>query len=91
MSKPCVLKDGEVYKMWFCSRGERYRIRYAESPDGLVWTRIGAQDKIDVSSEGWDSDMIEYPCVFDHGARRYLLYSGNGYGREGFGIAVWTE
>jgi hypothetical protein len=27
--------------------------------------------------------------VFAHDGRRYLLYSGNGYGREGFGIAVW--
>jgi hypothetical protein len=32
--------------------------------------------------------MIEYPCVFDHGGRRYLLYSGNGFGKAGFGIAV---
>jgi hypothetical protein len=87
--KPCVLKDGGIYKMWFCSRGDRYRIRYAESPDGLAWTRVGEQDSIDVSADGWDSDMIEYPCVWEHGGRRYLLYAGNGYGREGFGIAVW--
>ncbi|MFO1099226.1 MAG: hypothetical protein U1E81_13390 [Xanthobacteraceae bacterium] len=87
--KPCVIKDGARYKMWFCSRGERYRIRLAESPDGVVWTRVGKQDAIDVSAEGWDADMIEYPCVFDHGGRRYLLYAGAGYGREGFGLAVW--
>jgi hypothetical protein len=89
MCKPCVLKDGAIYKMWFCSRGERYRIRYAESKDGIVWERIGDQDAIDVSAEGWDNTMIEYPCVFDHSGRRYLLYSGNAYGLEGFGIAVW--
>jgi hypothetical protein len=89
MCKPCVIKDGDTYKMWFCSRGERYRIRYAESRDGIVWSRVGEQDAIDISPEGWDSDMIEYPCVFDHKGERYLLYSGNGYGREGFGIAVW--
>jgi hypothetical protein len=89
LCKPCVLKDGDTYKMWFCSRGERYRIRYAESQDGIVWKRKGHQEAIDVSNEGWDSDMIEYPCLFDHKGRRYLLYSGNGYGREGFGIAVW--
>jgi hypothetical protein len=87
--KPCVIKDGATYKMWFCSRGARYRIRVAESRDGRVWTRIGERDAIDVSAEGWDSDMIEYPCVFDHDGRRYLLYAGAGYGREGFGLAVW--
>ena len=26
------------------SRGDRYRIRCAESPDGLNWTRIGEQE-----------------------------------------------
>jgi hypothetical protein len=87
--KPCVLKDGNIYKMWFCSRGERYRIRYAESADGIQWTRVGDKDSIDVSSDGWDSDMIEYPCVFKHDGSQYLLYSGNEYGRAGFGIAVW--
>lgn len=91
MSKPCIRKNEQGYQMWFCSRGERYRIRYAESQDGLTWTRINLQDAIDVSLNGWDSEMIEYPCVFDHNGRRYLLYSGNGYGLEGFGIAIWDK
>jgi hypothetical protein len=86
--KPCVLKGRDGYEMWFCSRGERYRIRYARSTDGLHWTRHDDEVGIDVSTEGWDSDMIEYPSVFDHGGSRYMLYAGNGYGRDGFGIAV---
>lgn len=86
--KPCVLKGPEGYEMWFCSRGERYRIRYARSPDGLHWTRHDDEVGIDVSAHGWDSDMIEYPSVFEHRGERYMLYAGNGYGREGFGIAV---
>jgi hypothetical protein len=32
--------------------------------------------------------MVEYPFVFDHRGTRYMLYSGNGFGREGFGLAV---
>jgi hypothetical protein len=28
-----------------------------------------------------------YPCVFDHGGDRFLLYNGNAYGRTGFGLA----
>jgi predicted GH43/DUF377 family glycosyl hydrolase len=86
--KPCVIRDGDQYSMWFCSRGDRYRIRYAHSTDGLTWTREAGIDGIDVSPAGWDSDMIEYPCVFDHDGRRYLLYAGNGYGATGFGLAV---
>jgi len=33
--------------------------------------------------------MIEYPCVFDHNAHRYMLYARNDYGREGLGLAVF--
>lgn len=86
--KPCVLKTGDIYEMWFCSRGDRYRIRYARSSDGLAWTRHDAEVGIDVSASGWDSEMIEYPCTFDHGGCRYMLYAGNGYGRAGFGLAM---
>lgn len=89
--KPCVINDGDRYRMWFCSRGHRYRIRLAESSDGLTWQRAGGTAGIDVSADGWDSDMIEYPSVFDHNGRRYLLYAGNGYGAAGFGIAVLDD
>jgi hypothetical protein len=41
----------------------------------------------DVSEEGWDSEMMCYPYVFDHKGERYMLYNGNGYGKSGFGIA----
>lgn len=87
MCKPCVIRTGGRYEMWFCTRGHRYRIHHATSPDGIVWTRTG-RAPLDVSDNGWDSDMIEYPTVFDHAGKRYMLYAGNGYGRAGFGLAV---
>jgi predicted GH43/DUF377 family glycosyl hydrolase len=86
--KPCVVRDGDRYRMWFCSRGAAYRIRYAESRDGINWVRDSEAVGIDVSMEGWDSEMIEYPCIFDHRGQRYMLYAGNGFGRTGFGLAV---
>jgi len=88
MCKPCVVKDGDRFRMWFCSRGHAYRIRYAESQDGISWVRLDHRVGIDVSPRGWDSDMIGYPHVFDHAGRRYMLYAGNGYGRAGFGLAI---
>lgn len=88
--KPCVLKDADCYRMWFCSRGEKYRIQHAVSKDGFQWTRLGPDD-IDVSAEGWDSDMIEYPCVFDHNGRRFMLYAGNAFGATGFGLAAFER
>lgn len=88
MCKPCVVHDADRYHMWFCSRGSAYRIRYAESKDGVIWTRDTQPIGIDVSPEGWDSEMIEYPCVFDYQGKRYMLYAGNAFGRTGFGLAV---
>jgi len=88
ISRPSVLKEGERWRMWYSFRGESYRIGYAESDDGLKWSRLDSQVGIDVSLTGWDSEMIEYPFVFDHAGQRYMLYNGNGYGKTGFGLAV---
>ena len=86
--KPSVVRDADSYQMWFCSRGDKYRIEHAKSKDGYDWKRLGRDQGIDVSTNDWDSDMIEYPCVFDHRGRRFLLYCGDGFGATGFGIAV---
>jgi predicted GH43/DUF377 family glycosyl hydrolase len=86
--RPCVIKEGALYRMWFCARGHRYRIGYAESADGLEWKRMDEAAGITVGPADWDNDMIEYPGVFRHGGRYYMLYCGNEYGRAGFGLAV---
>jgi hypothetical protein len=88
ISRPCVVRDRDAYRMWYAARGAAYRIGYAESADGLHWTRRDAEAGIDVSPAGWDSEMVAYPCVFDAAGQRYLLYNGNGYGRTGIGLAV---
>lgn len=89
--KPCILKDGGTYKMWYCYRGLTYRIGYAESTDGIHWNRLDHLSGIDVSQDGWDSEMIEYPFVFDHKGKRYMLYAGNNFGKTGFGICVLED
>lgn len=92
LSKPWVIKDHDCYRMWYSYRGNgtitSYRIGYAESADGIHWERKDNQVGIDVSVDGWDSNEISYPCVFDLEGKRYMLYNGNDYGQTGFGIAV---
>jgi len=88
ISRPCVVRDGDLYRMWYSHRGEAYRLGYAESPDGLTWQRRDGDAGIDVSEEGWDSEMVAYPCVFDFDGARHLLYNGNDFGRTGAGWAV---
>lgn len=88
ISRPSVLKDNGTYKMWYSYRGKSYRIGYAESKDGIQWERKDDAVNLTVSEAGWDSEMIEYPFVFDHKGKRYMLYNGNGYGKTGIGLAV---
>lgn len=91
-SRPTVVfNDGGYFEMWFSFRsgaGAKYRIGYARSGDGTHWTLDLNNAGITVSPSGWDSEMIEYPFVFDHGGARYMLYNGNGYGKTGFGLAI---
>jgi hypothetical protein len=88
IARPCVVRDRETYRMWYSSRGDAYRLGYAESADGLVWERLDDQATIEPSAEGWDAEMVCYPAVYDVGGRRHLLYNGNGYGETGIGYAV---
>lgn len=87
MGRPCVVRDGGTYQMWFCARGDRYLAAFAESEDGLRWVRKDAEAGIEPAASGWDSEMIAYPYVFDHKGERYMLYNGNGYGETGIGLA----
>jgi hypothetical protein len=88
ISRPCVVLDGRIYRMWYSYRGEAYRIGYAESDDGITWRRDDQQVGIEPGPDAWDSEMLEYPFVFDVGDRRYMLYNGNDYGRAGIGVAI---
>ena len=64
-----------------------YRLGYAFSEDGLVWERRDRSVGLEPSDDGWDSEMLCYPCVFDWEGETWMLYNGNGYGRTGFGVA----
>ena len=94
-ASPDVIFVNGKYHMFFCyrysldyrGREKGYRIGYASSTDLLVWTRDDAQAGINVSAEGWDSEMISYPHVFELDGATYMLYLGNGVGRQGFGLA----
>jgi len=93
-SRPTVVQGPAGYDMWFSFRsgaGEAYRIGRASSADARAWSLRLDQTGIKVSADGWDSLMIEYPFVFRHGGRGFMLYNGNGYGETGIGLAVSEE
>lgn len=91
IARPCVLKEGGVYKMWYSYKGHGavdYRIGYAESKDGLRWTRFDEHAGIAPTGEGFDSVMQAYGFVVSHKGRKYMFYNGNEYGRDGIGYAT---
>ncbi|WP_298764382.1 hypothetical protein [uncultured Polaribacter sp.] len=90
-SKPSVIIDENGFHMWYSFRGGnglKYRIGYAFSKNGIEWQRKHNLTGIDVSDKGWDSEMICYPFVFEHKENLYMLYNGNSYGKDGFGLAL---
>lgn len=91
-SRPSVLhSDDDGLHMWFSYRagtGQSYRIGHAVLSKDGQWELALDRLTIDVSSTGWDSEMVEYPFVFRHNDQIYMLYNGNGYGKTGFGLAV---
>ncbi len=93
ISRASVIVENDVYRMWYCyaMKDGGYQMGYAESLDGYQFHRKDTEVGITTSSSGWDSEMICYPNIFKHKGNTYMLYSGNGYGREGFGLAVLTE
>jgi len=90
LARPCVQKENGLYRMWisYKTKQQTYRIGYAESKDGIKWERMDDEVGITISDEGWDSEMIEYPYVFNHKGKKYMAYNGNEYGTNGAGLAV---
>ena len=97
---PTVVYLNNKYHMFFCYRQAidfrknrecSYRIGYAYSDDLVNWTRDDDNVGIDVSEDGWDSQMICYPHVFHYDGKVYMLYNGNEFGRFGFGLAVLKD
>ena len=75
------------YSLNFRGKEKGYRIGYAVSDDLLNWERDDSNAGIDIAEEGWDSEMISYPHVFELDGQVYMFYLGNQVGRFGFGLA----
>ncbi len=94
---PTIIYDQGVYHMYFCYRyaidfrenpKRSYRLGYAYSSDLITWIRDDGIKGIDLGQEGeWDSEMMCYPNLFHLNNNTYLLYNGNNFGKDGFGLA----
>lgn len=93
---PSVAYHQGRHHMVFCYRhlhgfrtdpSKSYRLGYAVSEDGRSWRRDDAALGLSGTPGDWDSDMQCYPHVFVHKSQLFLLYNGNAFGKEGFGLA----
>lgn len=93
---PTVIQIGNRYHMFFgyresfdfrFAKGRGYQIGHAWSDDLLTWTRDDQNPLLEGTEGSWDSDMQCYPHVFSCNDKVYLLYNGNAFGRDGFGLA----
>lgn len=75
--------DGKIFKMWFTTGpvGSPVGINYAESNDGLSWTRFGSNP---VVAGEWGARL------FKHGAT-YYLYSTTGFPATGINVYTSTD
>ncbi len=98
LARPWVLPEDGGWRMWFAARGlagfrdggpDGYRLHSAWSADGRHWRREGeVAFATPPAAPGWDAAMQAYPCVVPHAGRRVMVYCGNGFGRDGFGVAI---
>lgn len=82
VGQPHVQKYGDLFQMWYLSCDEirdiegrpepMYRIKYAESIDGIDWKRDG---KVAIDYNHDDTFSIGRPCVFKHKELYYMLHS----------------
>lgn len=93
-ASPDVFYKDDKYHMFFCNwipatfrETKSRKIGYAYSTDLINWTRDDSKAGIDISDDGWDSEMLAYPHVFELDGNIYMIYLGNEVGRYGFGLA----
>lgn len=89
--RPWVIKRGHNdYQLFYSIRRRSfgaYRLGYAESSNGIDWTRKDSEMNLDVSERGFDSEAIMYSAVISVHGKTYCFYNGNNFGQEGFAVA----
>jgi hypothetical protein len=89
IGRPFVAREDGGYKAWYGHADDSgYRLGYAESRDGLEWSRLDSAVRLTGDSESWEEDRQTYPWIFNSQGERYMVYCGASLGRTGFGLAI---
>lgn len=71
---PCVLKDGDLYRMWYAGYWGAQEIFMATSKDGLKWRSHGVALGREADGAGWN--VLCRPCVIKDGDTYKMWYAG---------------
>lgn len=88
--RPWVLPSANGYELHYSIRRKSlaaYRLGYATSRDGRVWTRQDTALNLDVSHAEPDDRAIMYSAVIRVAGREWCFYNGNDFGRAGILLA----
>jgi hypothetical protein len=90
-SRPTIIKIDDTWHMWFSYRGgngDKYKIGHAKTTNLLSWDLDLENASLYANPNvAWESEMVEYPYVFEYQNEIYMLYNGNSYGKTGIGLA----
>lgn len=93
---PTVIKKNNIFHVFFCHRHaldfrnsyRGYRLGHAWSDDLKIWHRDDSMALLDGSKQSWEEEMQCYPGIVETPESTYMFYSGNSFGKDGFGVAI---
>jgi predicted GH43/DUF377 family glycosyl hydrolase len=89
---PHVIYDGTTYHMWYGGDDgsvTNNKIGYANSTDGIVWTRHPSNPVLSQGPSGsWDDYLIHTPCVVYNGSTYHMWYTGHDGSNRRIGYAT---
>jgi predicted GH43/DUF377 family glycosyl hydrolase len=75
---PMVIKDDSIYRMWYEGASPRWRLGYAESEDGLNFTKTPLNPVLDLGLPGtWEDNLVDEAAVIKDGSSYKMWYSGH--------------
>lgn len=90
IAAPTIVKWRKRNIMFFSyvRKTTNYRIGMASQEGPEKWSRLEDPLGLLPGPDSWDSEAMAYPHAFWHKEKLYLLYAGNGNGRDGIGLAI---
>ncbi len=95
-----IFFDDTTFNMWYTGGdgSENFKIGYATSPDGIIWSKYANNPVLSGGSSGsWDRPRVQDPRVIFIDSTYYMWYSGGGFFTWQIGYATspdgvsWTK